>query len=83
MCKAVWNPSIGEDFVVLHQIVNEYDRHAMAVYEIDWTICYYMRILLLLSVITMAQTCCQANVAQVPKFLLKKYFTLVIRMPNN
>jgi len=33
--RAVWNLSIGEDFVVLLQAGNGHDCHAMAVYRLD------------------------------------------------
>ena len=33
--RTVWNPTIGEGFVVLHQPGNDHDRHAMGVYRVD------------------------------------------------
>ena len=32
--RTVWNPTIGEGFVVLHQRGNDHDRHAMGVYRV-------------------------------------------------
>ena len=33
--RTVWNPTIGEGFVVLHQPGNDHDHHAMGVYRVD------------------------------------------------
>ena len=35
MYRAVWDPSVGEDFLVLHQPGNGHDHHAMGVYRVD------------------------------------------------
>jgi len=35
VCRTVWDPSHGECFVVLHQLGNDHDCHAMTVYGLD------------------------------------------------
>ena len=35
MYRTLWDPSIGENFIVLHQPENEHDRHAMAVFSVE------------------------------------------------
>ena len=32
--RTLWEPFLGEEFVVLHETDNDYDHHAMAVYHI-------------------------------------------------
>ena len=33
MYKVLWEPRVGETFIVIHETGNEHDRHAMVVYR--------------------------------------------------